>query len=67
MSMPTGYQYAKLGSNLEYLRGICSASLPQAGSLAAFPDLRENLPARALPGGERRGGAPFAAGPTPGT
>jgi hypothetical protein len=45
MPMPTGYQYAKLGSNLEYLRGICSASLAETTSLAAFPDLRENLPA----------------------
>ena len=44
--MPTGYQYAKLGSNLEYLRGICSASLAQTTSLAAFPGLLENVPAR---------------------
>ncbi len=44
MSLPTGYQYAKLGSNLEYLRGICSISLTQAADLAAFPDLMENLP-----------------------
>ncbi len=46
MPMPTGYQYAKLGSNLEYLRGICSASLAQTTSLAAFPDLRENVPSQ---------------------
>ena len=44
MAMPTGYQYAKLGSNLEYLRGICSASLAPAASLAAFPELRQNVP-----------------------
>ena len=36
--------YAKLGSNLEYLRGICSASLAETISLDAFPDLRENVP-----------------------
>jgi len=46
MPMPTGYQYAKLGSNLEYLRGICSISLAQTENLAAFPDLMENLPAQ---------------------
>ncbi len=44
MPLPTGYQYAKLGSNLEYLLGICSASLAGTTDLAAFPDLRENLP-----------------------
>ncbi len=36
--------YAKLGSNLEYLRGICSASLAETISLDAFPDLQENVP-----------------------
>ena len=46
MPMPTGYQYAKLGSNLEYLRGICSASLAQTTSLNPFPDLRDNVPSR---------------------
>ena len=44
MPLPTGYQYAKLGSNLEYLRGICSASLAPTASLAMFPDLSENVP-----------------------
>ena len=46
MNLPTGYQYAKLGSNLEYLRGICSTSLSQTASLAGLPDLLENLPVR---------------------
>ena len=46
MNLPTGYQYAKLGSKLEYLRGICSTSLAQTASLAGLPDLLENLPAR---------------------
>ena len=46
MPLPTGYQYAKLGSNLEYLRGICSASLTPTGTLAAFPDLSENVPSQ---------------------
>jgi hypothetical protein len=46
MNMPTGYQYAKLGSNLEYLRGICSASLSPTLDLSGYPDLSENLPER---------------------
>ncbi len=46
MPMPTGYQYAKLGSNLEYLRGISSASLAETISLDAFPDLQDNVPPR---------------------
>jgi hypothetical protein len=44
MKQSTGYQYAKLGSNLEYLRGICSVSLTPTASLKEFPDLRENVP-----------------------
>ncbi len=46
MPMPTGYQYAKLGSNLEYLRGICSATLAETIGLDKFPDVKENLPPR---------------------
>ena len=44
MAEPTTYQYAKLGSNLEFLRGICSVSLMQTTSLVAFPNLLGNLP-----------------------
>jgi hypothetical protein len=44
MPAPTAYQYSKLGSSLEYLRGVCSASLMQTTSLVAFPSLMENLP-----------------------
>jgi hypothetical protein len=44
MAELTAYQYVKLGSNLEYLRGISSVSIMQTGSLAAFPNLLENLP-----------------------
>jgi hypothetical protein len=44
MTQPTPYQYVKLGSNLEFLRGICTASIMQTTSLAAFPELMENLP-----------------------
>ena len=46
MAAPTAYQYAKLGSNLEFLRGISSVSLMQTTSLVAFPNLLENLPAQ---------------------
>ena len=46
MTQPTGYQYVKLGENLEFLRGICAASLRPTTSLAAFPNLMENLPPR---------------------
>jgi hypothetical protein len=46
MSEPTAYQYAKLGSNLEFLSGISSVSLMQTTSLAAFPNLLGNLPAQ---------------------
>ena len=46
MAEPTAYQYAKLGSNLEFLRGICSVSLMQTTSLVAFPNLIGNLPAQ---------------------
>lgn len=46
MNMPTGYQYAKLGSNLEYLRGICSVSLKPTTDLAVYSDLVENIPGR---------------------
>jgi hypothetical protein len=44
MTQPTPYQYAKLGSHLEFLRGVCTVSLMQTTSLAAFPNLMENLP-----------------------
>jgi hypothetical protein len=44
MSQPTLYQYVKLGSNLEFLRGLSTASLMQTTSLVAFPNLMENLP-----------------------
>jgi hypothetical protein len=46
MAEPTAYQYAKLGSNLEYVRGISCVSLMQTTSLVAFPNLLENLPAQ---------------------
>ena len=41
----TNYQFVKLGSNLEFLRGLCSTSLltPISG-LENFPNLIENLP-----------------------
>ncbi len=39
-------QYVRLGSNLEFLRGICSKSLTQRVSLGAFPNLLDNLPMR---------------------
>jgi len=44
MTQPTAYQYVKLGSHLEFLRGICTVSLMQTTSLAALPNLMENLP-----------------------
>jgi hypothetical protein len=43
---PTAYQYVKLGANLEFLRGISTVSVMQTTSLAAWPSLLENLPAR---------------------
>lgn len=46
MSQPTKYQYVKLGINIEYLRGISTASLGQSASMTEFPELAENLPAR---------------------
>ena len=46
MAQPTKYQYVKLGMNLEYLRGISSASVALTSSLKQFPDLAENLPSR---------------------
>ena len=48
MAAPTAYQYAKLGSNVEFLRGISSVSLMQTASLIAFPHLLENLPPNAI-------------------
>jgi hypothetical protein len=52
MAQATAYQYVKLGSNLEFLRGLATVSVMQTTSLAAFPGLLENLPARcySLPG-----------------
>ncbi len=44
MAQPTAYQYLKLGSNLEFLRGICSVSIMQTTSLAGLPNLMANLP-----------------------
>ena len=41
---PTAYQYVKLGSNLEFLRGISTVSVMQTTSLAAWPSLMENPP-----------------------
>jgi hypothetical protein len=46
MTQLTAYQYAKLGSNLEFLRGISTASIMQTTSLAGFPNLMANLPAQ---------------------
>jgi len=45
MTQATAYQYVKLGSNLEFLRGISTFSVIQTTSLAAFPGLLENLSA----------------------
>jgi hypothetical protein len=44
MPQPTAYQYVKLGSNLEYLRGIATVSIMLTTSLAACPKLLANLP-----------------------
>ena len=46
MSQPTAYQYVKLGSNLEFLRGVSTASVMQTKSLAEFPNLMNNFPPR---------------------
>ena len=46
MAQATAYQYVKLGGHLEFLRGICTVSVMQTTSLAACPNLLENLPAR---------------------
>ena len=46
MAQTTAYQYVKLGSNLEFLRGLSTVSVMQTTSLAAFPNLLENLSAR---------------------
>ncbi|MCU0873092.1 MAG: hypothetical protein MUE50_12195 [Pirellulaceae bacterium] len=48
MSQPTNYQYVKLGMNLEYLRGISTASVAVTTNLDAYPDLAANLPAHRL-------------------
>ena len=63
MPLPTGYQYAKLGSNLEYLRGICSASLAETISLDAFPRLARERASAALCGSQCRRGAPLTDSP----
>ncbi len=44
MADVSNYQFVKLGMNLEYLRGIATISIMQAGSLAAFPQLMDNQP-----------------------
>ncbi len=46
MSQVTKYQYVKLGMNLEYLRGLSTASVALTSSLAAYPNLAANLPAQ---------------------
>ena len=46
MSQPTAYQYVKLGSNLEFLRSVSTASVMQTKSLAEFPNLMNNLAPR---------------------
>ena len=46
MPQPTAYQYVKLGSNLEFLRGLATVSVIQTTSLVAFPGLMENLSAQ---------------------
>ncbi len=46
MTQATAYQYVKLGSNLEFLRGLSTVSVIQTTSLAAFPGLMENLSAQ---------------------
>lgn len=40
----TLYQYVRLGMTVEYLRGIATISIMQAGSLAEFPALLANMP-----------------------
>ncbi len=44
MEMPTLYQYVKLGTHLEYLRGIASVSIIPATSLVEFPSVMNNQP-----------------------
>lgn len=46
MAQATAYQYVRLGSNLEFLRGLATVSVIQTTSLAAFPNLMDNLSAR---------------------
>jgi len=43
---PTAYQFVKLGSNLEYLRGLATASVMQTASLAGCPNLLDNFSPR---------------------
>lgn len=45
MTQLTNYQLVKLGSNLEFLRGLCTTTLlvPETG-MENFPNLVENLP-----------------------
>lgn len=43
MADASHYQFVKLGMNLEYLRGIASVSMMQSTSLAAFPQIMDNL------------------------
>jgi hypothetical protein len=43
---PTAYQYVKLGSNLEFLRGISTASVMQTASLAGAANLVNNMSPR---------------------
>jgi hypothetical protein len=45
MSHPANYEYVKLGMNLEYLRGMSTASIAVTANLTAFPNLAANLPA----------------------
>jgi len=46
MPQPTAYQYVKLGSNFEFLRGLATVSVIQTTSLVAFPNLMDNLSVR---------------------
>ena len=45
MSQATLYQFVKLGTHLEFLRGIASVSIIPGTSLVAWPALMNNQPA----------------------
>lgn len=46
MAESTAHRYYKLGSELEYLRGLSSKSLTVPAELSAFHNLSENVPSR---------------------